>query len=226
MPTKSFLSILVIDRLANGVEDVISEVPIDVITSRTPKYTAEISHYPTEAGSSVSDNRRIHPDGFDIVGVVSNTPVNAVRTTTGDSLRGDGEKRSTAKALPAQTAHDALVELHHTGRLVTIVDQYRQYRNMALVSLSFPRDGDTGDAIEFQASFSEVQVVATSAVALPADVLKRLKRKRPKSKSARRANLRAQLFKKVIAGKLSPAAMKSKLAASTKKKAAKTPKRT
>ena len=217
----TFLAICLVDDVGN----IIDEIQPDVCTSRTPTYTAQVTKFPVESGGSITDNRRKEPDGYEIEGTISATSMTSTPSSAGQ-LGGDVSMNA-PPAAPAATksAHDKLLDLHTNDRLVTIIDQYREYENMALTKLSFPRDRETGDAIKFQATFEKVIVVSTSMAALPASVVKRLKtKKRPKETADEKATrLKVKANHKLIAGKAPVQDAKPSLSAKSTAAAAKTP---
>ncbi len=67
---------------------------------------------------------------------------------------------------PAKVAHDLLTSIWKNRRLVTIVTGLTQYENMAIQSLSFPRDQKTGKQLHFRATLKEVRKVVAKTVAI------------------------------------------------------------
>lgn len=224
MSGKPFVAILIEDRQDYGVTEVVSEIPIDVCKSRTYRYQAQITDFPVESGASITDHRRKQPDVVEIEGLVSATPLVVAPTTLG--LKGDSLTNAAGAPAPLQAAHDALLSLHEKGTLVTIVTDYRTHEDMALESLEIQRSKETGRVFEFRATFKQLRIVATSAAALPASVLKKLKLKnRPKvTRDEKVRKYNTQLSQQVQAGKISPEESKKRLGDYAKSIGAKVPK--
>lgn len=197
-----FIALLILDAQDHGVVETISEIPLDVCKSRTYKYGASITEFPVESGASISDHRRRQPDVVELDGLVSATPVVQASSVDQNQLKGDTLVNQTGSApAPMQVAHDALLDVHQNNKLVTIVTDYRTHENMALESLEISKSKESGMSFEFHATFKEVRIVATASAALPSAVLKKLKQ-RPKVKGdTKRAKERAQLMKKIDAGR-------------------------
>lgn len=205
MSRKPFLSILAVAPGSTpGLDDTIYEIALDACKARRYRYGAVITDYPIESGSSIADHRKINPDTIEIEGIVSGSPLVAVSTSEDAEalgLKGDGLSVSQPSAPSAmQSAHDLLLDLHQKGRWVTIVTEFRTHENMLLESLEIPRDAKTGIAFDFTATFKQVTVVTTSAAALPADVVKRLKMRPKVSEDEKKRKLRLALAKQARAG--------------------------
>lgn len=224
MSTKSFVSLLLTDGVSAGPIDLISQVPFDVCRSRSTRYQATVTDFPIESGSSISDHRRIQPNIFEMEGLVSATPIVTIPAAVQMGLKGDAEVgMSTIAPRELQAAHDALVDIHEKGKFVTIVDEYRTHENMVLESLDISKTKETGAVFEFKATFKKITVVKTSAAALPASVVKLLKRSK-KKKTDTAMKLERQIAIKLAKGKIEPEDAKAQSSKNAAKAAAKTPK--
>lgn len=221
--SKPFIALLITDAQDYGVSDVVSEIPIDVCKSRTYRYAAQVTDFPVESGASITDHRRKQPAVIDLEGLVSAAPLVAAGSALG--LTGDSTVQAAGAPALLQSAHDALLDVHDKGTLLTIVTDYRTFENMVLESLEITRSKETGKVFEFRATFKQITIVSTSAAALPASVLKKLKKPRPKvSKDDKVKARQTQLAKQVTKGKISPEESKKQLGAYAKSIGAKVPK--
>lgn len=121
---------------------------VDVFVSESPDLPAEITDYPVEEGSDVSDNIRNLPVQLRVEGVISDTPIGILA-----ELR---------EGLPANEAYELLKEIRESRRLVTVETSRDVYKNMALENLSLSDTAETGDALQFSATFKQVITVSNN----------------------------------------------------------------
>lgn len=112
----------------------------------------EITQHPVETGADIVDHIRRKPSTVSIQGIVSDTPLPAI-----EALRSE-------TTLPSQEAIEKLTALNLARETFNVTTSLRSYDNMALVSLSIPRDVKTGDALTFNARFQEVILVTNNRV--------------------------------------------------------------
>lgn len=134
-------------------------IEFDVITTERHKWGASITSNPVEDGSFVADHVGLTPDSLDITAVISNASLERWKGEFLEKLFNifDGESN-------IQKAFDQLRKLLESRQPVVIYTRYRCYTDMVLTSLSIPRTKDSGDAIEFDASFTHIKRVSTLIV--------------------------------------------------------------
>lgn len=159
----------------------IDEFYIDCIASETHQFDSEITEFPVEDGSVISDNIRNKPVVVTMECIVSNTPFDLI-----EKFRRGGDARfrpSGIDASPADDAYAMLLAIRKDRRLVVIETSLGGYINMGLESLSIPRNGNRADEIRFTATFRQVEIVQNrrgTRVAIPIAIAKKAKSMTPK----------------------------------------------
>lgn len=135
----------------------------------TEKHTSavEITKYPVEDGISPSDHAREAPDGLQIEGVITNTPVDAQSRTS----RGVTEDRGQSSGRPgggdyANKQLSTLREMKSARGALTVFGPWRSYDSMVMTRLEYARDARMGDAVRFSATFEQVRFVTSQTVKL------------------------------------------------------------
>lgn len=146
----------------------IDTLELDATISEGHEYSNEVTDFPIEEGSDISDHVRRSPERVTLEGFVTNTPVkyfgedSSVRNSLNEI---DGSRVESAFGqlldiagydLPG-TTRDA-----YNGRgakIITLVTGLRSYFNMVLVSLSIPRNAQTGETLRFTAEFKKISQV-------------------------------------------------------------------
>lgn len=127
----------------------IDDYVLDVTLSEDHEFESEITDYPVESGSNISDNIRPRPITVTMEGLVSKHPFDHIKL-----LRDVPES--------PHHPHDAyavLLAIREDREPVTIRTSLDVFKDMALQSLSMPRDASTGDALRFTAKFQQIQTV-------------------------------------------------------------------
>ena len=125
--------------------------------------TNEVTQYPVETGTNVSDHVRQMPDRLHIEGIVSNSPL---PSQVSSSATFEQDMRAGVYADRAEDAYVALLAIQETATLVTVKTELRQYNYMILQSLDVPRSASVGDALQFSADFVQIIMVSTETVEL------------------------------------------------------------
>lgn len=142
---------------------IIDGFPFDMARSEDHSFVNAISDYPVEKGSDTTDHIRAQP----------------IVVTITDAVKSDfplipPQQQTTSK--PSDEALAKLMALYEQKRPVKIQTSLRIYENMALETLSIPRDANTGQALWFSATFKQLRLVTserTMVVATPATAKKR-----------------------------------------------------
>jgi hypothetical protein len=159
----------------------IGELQLDATIQEVHEYRNEISEYPIEDGSILSDNIRLMPDTLLMTGFVTNSPVTPGQDNKAEVVTLDNGKvevknfKREGQNNNVEFAQDVLLRI--SGRriqgtdvepeLVTVVTGLRVYDSMAIENLSIPRDASTGLALRFECTLKKVQRVKTETVAIP-----------------------------------------------------------
>ncbi len=163
----------------------LDSVVMDATLNETHTSTAQVTDHPVEDGSAISDHIIQRPDEIDIVGIVSNTPIEIIERI-GNILAGgvSGPAGAASAAFDphrAEDAYEALLELKTTGALITITTGLRTYEKMAITRVAVSKDAATGDAVPLSISAREVRTVEGAAVEIDPAVL----RAKPKTNRGR-----------------------------------------
>ncbi len=133
---------------AYGIDD----VTFDMILDEDHSKTAKVTEYAIEDGTPVSDHIELQPRELKFTALVSNFSISAQAVSPGYNRAAD--------------TWTALKLLMDDKRLVTITTVLERYADMAITSVSAPRTGRTGDAIEFSVTAREVRVVKLRATTI------------------------------------------------------------
>lgn len=129
---------------------------IDIATSEEHDLEAEVTEFPIEGGGSVTDHVRIKPPSVTIKGIISDTPIGAVADLRGSNMKPSEEGRVVLEAIFAAKEQ---IELETT---------LKTYKDMIMESLSFSENGESGEALNFTASFRQVVIETNKRVIIRA----------------------------------------------------------
>lgn len=135
----------------------IDHYAIDAALSEDHDLEAAVTEFPVEEGAAVTDHVRLKPRTVTIKGIVTNTPIGAVADFRGGS-----------NLLPTEEALVVLEAIYEAKEEVTIETSLKTYDRMVLEKLSIPRDGSTGDALMFTATFRQVTIESNKRVVIRA----------------------------------------------------------
>lgn len=146
----------------------IGSIVLDATISESHTGDVEATDHPVEFGAAITDHLRPKPDMLTLEGLITNTPLPDPNDVTVSIQRSFGgvNFQSRAEMQPARVADTAaaLWELKDAGELLTVVTGLRTYLNMAIVSLSVPRDARTGQALRFSATLKQIHVAESVRV--------------------------------------------------------------
>lgn len=126
---------------------------VDVFLEEEHNFTSEVTSFPVESGSEISDHINNLPIEIKVTGLVSNTPIGKVaETRSREPILDDTE------ILPSEEALRRLLEIRSIKKLVTIESGLKTYETMALQELNIPNNKDVGEALLFTAVFKQVQL--------------------------------------------------------------------
>lgn len=145
---------------------------LDATVNESHDYINEVTQYPTEDGSTATDNIRKLPERITIQGIISDRPIEVEFNDVTDIINDENSNQPEARFVSRddtptriETAQNILLRI--SGRvlqgnpvrpeLVTVVTGLRVYTNMALVNLNISRNGRTGRALPFSAEFMKIE---------------------------------------------------------------------
>lgn len=134
--------------------DVIS-IDLDVTMDEAHEWQNDVTTNPVENGSPIADHIQSMPDKLRITGMISDSSISDAVIKQFSGI--DGTQFLTR----VQTAFDVLRKLKEDRKLITVYTKYKVYTDMAITSLSIPRNNQTGDSIQFSIEFVHVRIVNT-----------------------------------------------------------------
>lgn len=138
---------------------------IDCSLNEEHAFESEVTDYPVESGSNITDNVRPKPIVVTMECLVSNTPIGFLA-----EARHPNREGATNPSEPADDCYELLQKIRDDRQPVSIRTSLRTFDNMVLKSLSVPRAPNRGDALRFTATFQQIQIVTnkrTRRVAVP-----------------------------------------------------------
>jgi hypothetical protein len=139
---------------------------LDVTQDEIHEWNNDVTQFPVEIGSQITDHIQPMPDRITISGVISNSSIGEValgKINNGDDL--------------VQDAFDLLRKLMDDRILLTVYTRYKVYTDMALKSCNIPADASIGDSIKFKMEFVNVRLVNTQTIDVPDGISKKLDKK-------------------------------------------------
>ncbi len=132
---------------------------IDTNPSISHSQSVDLTPYPIEDGSSLTDNAVVKPDTLNIETIVS------------DQLISDDTRLNVPAAARAATAWGIIADLKDRREPVTVVTQLQTYENMLIVDMSAPQNRRTGRGLHMNIRMQEVLFASTQLVRLPPSIV-------------------------------------------------------
>jgi hypothetical protein len=138
---------------------------LDAMLSESHSYQSEVTMYPVEDGSNVSDNILNAPFELNIDGIITESHLNEQNTTT------------------ISDAYKSLLKMRTDKEPVTIVSSLDVHKNMMIKSIDFPRDKQKSlTNLYFSMSLVQLKIVKNQFTTIKNDtVKKRTQSKKEKS---------------------------------------------
>lgn len=134
----------------------IDGVAVDASISESHQFDSEVTDYPVETGSDVTDNVRIKPTIVTINGIVSSTPLPGTFNFEGEDASGNPIKVTAAKDML-----DHLLTIQVNRLPISITTALLVYDDMVMQTLHIPKDAKIGRAFVFTATFKQVTLVSS-----------------------------------------------------------------
>lgn len=132
-------------------------IELDATLTEAHNWSAEVTSYPVEEGSPVTDHVIEQSDRISINGLVTDAPINFLPSfATFNS--------NTSKC---QTTFDLLHKLLKLKLEMTVYTKYKVYTDMVMNDVFIPRTAENGESIEFVANFIKIRKVSTQLVKVP-----------------------------------------------------------
>lgn len=123
---------------------------LDCTLKETHTFENEVTDFPVEGGSTISDNIRRKPIEIMLECVVSNTPIGVI------ALQGNHRP----EAHPVEWLFDYFEQMMERRETVFIITSLRTYATMAIESITVPRDAKSGKAMFFTMRLKQIKFVA------------------------------------------------------------------
>lgn len=138
----------------------IGGVSIDATIHDAVGYSSQVTNYPVEDGSFISDNITIQPINLTLRGLISDTPLLA--TNTHENIGYNEESNSRVK-----NAYEKLLDLYFNKEPFDVVTGLDVYEDVFFVSFDINRNADTGLALSFVAKFQNIEYATPKIVPIP-----------------------------------------------------------
>lgn len=145
----------------------IADFLVDAFVTEEHTAEVEVTTFPVEEGSDITDHARILPDVVMVEGIVTDSPLAAMV-----NARVEGSS-------PSKEARERFLEIVRARELITVVTSDEVFPAMMMTSVSFPKSAGNGEACRFRAMFKRIEIVknkrSTLRVAAPR-IAKKVKR--------------------------------------------------
>lgn len=122
---------------------------IDVFTDESHTLDSMVTSDPVEDGADTTDNVKLLPTTITVTGIVSDTPF------------GQLAERRLPGEFSSAYALGYLESIRDDREPVTIETSLGKYENMVMERLSIPQNAQTGDALQFTATFKQIRITYT-----------------------------------------------------------------
>lgn len=137
-------------------------IVMDATLTESHAHTADVTEFPVEKGSAVTDNVRGKPIALRVDGFVSDFPLQS--NIVQQLAAGAFTQKPTAELRRSQQVLDKLIQLKDKGVTITVTTGIRTYKNMVISSVIVNRDKTTAQGIRMDINMREIQVVETQTV--------------------------------------------------------------
>jgi len=137
----------------------IASLDFDATLDELHEWKNEVTQNPVETGSPITDHIIEKPDKLRLQGVITNSPLRG--EFAGQYFGGDTQSPR------IQTAFDAIRELHKSRDVVVVYTKHAIYTDMAIESVSIPRNAQIGEEVQFTMDLVNIRLVSTQMVTLP-----------------------------------------------------------
>lgn len=112
-------------------------------------HSSNVTEFPIQSGSTITDHIQILPERLQITGLVGNV------------------MRRNFKAPDIQQAWDVIRRYRHTGELITLTTDVQLYTDMIIKSLSTRREIKDGPSLRFTMELQKIRLVGVERVEFP-----------------------------------------------------------
>ena len=143
----------------------IGDVIIDATLNEVIDYSSSITDHPTQNKSSISDHIFKQPLKVKIEGYITDSPIRLMglfetplQSNSLESLIGNIKNTLPfySNQRPSSQGYFALKQIYEDRSLITVVTKFESFPDMAIESLSFNSDEDTGGRLSFSAELKQI----------------------------------------------------------------------
>lgn len=139
-------------------------VEFDASVTETHTDESEVTEFPVEEGSDISDHVRKKPTVITIEGMISNTPILFLATLQAKSPI-DGDLTPVRDRVEA--ANSKLQELQDAGVFVDVITSLKTYSNMVIIGKSVYRDAANGNVLRVTLTLKEIKIASALTIDKP-----------------------------------------------------------
>lgn len=140
----------------------LAALSVDTVDDEVHDWANDVSNYPVEGETDISDNIKQRPDRLSVTCFVSNTPISGlIDNVTNFADRFLNGRKRTADV------YNQLMALRKLRIPVTVTTRYRVYENVGIENVTIRRAPDDGDALIFDVAFKEMNIVSTQMGKVP-----------------------------------------------------------
>lgn len=147
------------------VEESIAGIVLDATVRQRHSFASSVTNFQVELGANISDNISKDPIQLQIDGMISDNPIKLF------SLGSDFIDSISGQASRSRSAAEELIRIDREKQIFTVVTGLRVYENMTFSNLDFNYDENTGKAINFIATLTEIRFVESQIIGIERDKL-------------------------------------------------------
>lgn len=132
----------------------IGELILDARISEDHQRSNDVTQYPVEFGSPVTDHVRNRPLVLTMTGMVSDAPIEYLEFSEDLNREESGETRS-------RGAYDQLISIYESKDVVDVQTTLDLYTNMVIQDLTIPRNSGVGAELRFTATLIQISKART-----------------------------------------------------------------
>lgn len=141
------------------------------------------TEFPVEDGTVISDHIIIKPFQLELTGIISDTPIGGIQgliteassvltssllppvgVIAGSVISSTLFSALASSSSPSVAAYGQLLQLQENALPVDVITSLQRYENMWIKSISAPRDADTGKALIFTVTLTQLLLVTPQSV--------------------------------------------------------------
>lgn len=137
-------------------------IVIDATMTESHVLTSEVTQYPIEDGSVITDHVQLKPLIYQMTGCISDTPIGfLVLGNIGNILNTVQKLLGSGRA---QESYYAIVDLWKSRLPFTVTTNLKRYENMIFTSFVVDDDVDTANEINFKATLQQVTITQSQTI--------------------------------------------------------------